>query len=89
MTDSPWLDELKHQFDGRGLSLLLKETTGGPWIATAWNKAAPIRHRDAPVGRAEGATPREAALRLLMALDDEAAATEGEASSSDSGRGAP
>lgn len=73
MPHSPWFEELKHQFERRGLSLLLKETPGPVWVATAWDQQAPIRDLDTPVARAEGATPREAALRLLMVLDDEAA----------------
>lgn len=73
MCHSPWFEELKQQFERRGLSLLLKETPGPVWIATAWDQRAPLRDIDTPVARAEGATPREAALRLLMVLDDEVA----------------
>lgn len=70
MTHSPWFEELRYQFERRGLSLLLKETVGPVWVATAWDQRASIRDVNTPVGSAEGATPREASLRLLMILDD-------------------
>ena len=72
MHDHHWFEELRYQFERRGLSLILKGHADREWIATAWHRLARVQYGggDSPVARALGATPREAALRLLMVLDD-------------------
>ena len=72
MHDHHWFEELRYQFERRGLSLILKGHADREWIASAWHRLGRMQYGggDAPVARALGATPREAALRLLMVLDD-------------------
>ena len=72
MPDWHCMEEIRHQFERQGLSLLFKQTPGRRWIASAWGRWSAYSGDVAPPFRliAEGATPREAALRLLMAIDD-------------------
>lgn len=71
MHDHHWFEDLRYQFERRGLSLILRAQADREWVATAWHRLTQMHYGgDLPVARALGATPPEAALRLLMVLDD-------------------